>query len=151
MDRAHVLVDTQTSASLFIAPNRTPVMQVDHLYPPEIKSELVTQLDKIKSAKANSQEELGCTMTPAHRALSFQRHLLYAPTFIRFSQLMDPALSATELLYNTLRRVMSWTTWKSWWYKVLNMTSSRQFMQLNKAFRRLLTLISKLVRTVNTQ
>jgi hypothetical protein len=58
MDRAHVLVDTQADASLFIAPNRTPVMQVDHLHPPEIKSELATQLAKIKSAKARSQEEL---------------------------------------------------------------------------------------------
>jgi transposase InsO family protein len=57
-DQAHVLVDTQTDASLFVAPNRTPVTQADHLYPPEIKSKLVTQLAKIKSMKACSQEEL---------------------------------------------------------------------------------------------
>jgi hypothetical protein len=57
-DQANVLVDIQSDATFFAAPSHTPVLQMDHLYPPEIKSELATQLVKINSAKANFQEEL---------------------------------------------------------------------------------------------
>jgi hypothetical protein len=60
-DQANVLVDIQTDATLFAAPSPpslTTSPQLDHLFPPKIKSELATQLAKIHSTKANSQEQL---------------------------------------------------------------------------------------------
>ncbi len=42
-DQADVLVDIQSDATFFAAPSHTPLLQMDHLYPPEIKSELATQ------------------------------------------------------------------------------------------------------------
>ncbi len=56
---ATVLVDLlNTDATLLIAPNRPPVVKTDHLCHPKIKSELATQLVKIKKAQDNSKEEL---------------------------------------------------------------------------------------------
>jgi hypothetical protein len=61
-DHLNVLVDTNadTNADMtfLVAPHRSPVIEIDNLYSPRIKSELATQLAKIKSAKTNSQEEL---------------------------------------------------------------------------------------------
>jgi hypothetical protein len=58
IDQAKVLVDFHPDETLFIAPSGASAIQLDHLYPPEIKSELSTQLAKIKVAKDNCKEEL---------------------------------------------------------------------------------------------
>jgi hypothetical protein len=55
---ARVLVESSTDMSFIAAPNRSQVITTDHLSSPTIKSQLKTQLDKIKTSKANSLEEL---------------------------------------------------------------------------------------------
>jgi transposase InsO family protein len=57
-DHSNVLVDTNEDMTFLVAPQRSPVVKLDYLSSPRIKAELATQLDKIKSAKTNSQEEL---------------------------------------------------------------------------------------------
>jgi transposase InsO family protein len=55
---ATVLVETNSDTTLLIAPNRCQIITTEHLYSPTIKSQLATQLDKIKTSKDNSTEEL---------------------------------------------------------------------------------------------
>ena len=56
--RATVLVETHDDTTLLIAPRRSQIITTEHLSSPQIKSQLATQLDKIKTSKANSTEEL---------------------------------------------------------------------------------------------
>jgi hypothetical protein len=55
---ARVLVETNKDVAFLVAPNRNQVVTTEHLYSPIIKSQIKMQLDKIKTSKANSQEEL---------------------------------------------------------------------------------------------
>jgi hypothetical protein len=55
---AKVLVEIDSDTTLLIAPSRCQVITTEHLSSPTIKSQLATQLDKIKTSKNTSQEEI---------------------------------------------------------------------------------------------
>jgi hypothetical protein len=55
---AYVLVDANSDTSFLLRPNCEATEKTDHLYHPRIKTELESQLAKIKVAKDNCKEEL---------------------------------------------------------------------------------------------